>query len=702
MPLLARFLVVFLLLLGIAGCGGSTDQSGAIAAPQPAEQTPVGVGEPAEAAAATVEPVPTAEVSTPEREATTPELAATATPEPVVIEPVVFNDDFATSIAPIFAENCASCHNAGGPGATHWQLEQAGDLVATHDWIAGVVGAGYMPPWPASDLSLLFHDNRSLRADEIAAITQWSAAGAPLDVEATAAIAAPGGLARLAADIEIGPHEPFQGSSAVADDYRCLIYDLELDEPQWLQGFEFVPDQTQIVHHAIGYLAPASDMAQAQLLSDRDGLGGWQCYGGSGLSSDDLFLGWAPGQLPTAFPAGSGLLVEPGDFIVLQIHYHFDTAEAPEDASTIRLDWADGKDLDQIDFDEFIGPAEIPCSTSESGPLCDRDAALERAYETYGVEGVLADGINRICAARPEDFAGMTDGVASSTCRIPIRNYGEIVSVFGHEHEIGRSFRMTLNAGQPDERILLDIPDWSFDWQLNYYPSESIMLRPGDNVLLECSWDRSRRSPDLEPAYVLWADGTNDEMCFATIATRRISVDGTESGENEPAPDGAADLSFALPADIRSCLSEIGVPSDRPPMRDEIDATVDALFTCAEPQDIGVALTGVIADNFRGLVSVDGLACLADGLSSRDAARSLLAFTLNDASDQERLPVAELVGDCVSLSDALAEFGFPLPDSTQACIDEVGRALLVQATLDGELPEEQTLFGAINPCLAGD
>ncbi len=31
----------------------------------------------------------------------------------------------------------------------------------------------------------------------------------------------------------------------------------------------------------------------------------------------------------------------------------------------------------------------------------------------------------------------------------------------------------------------VDIPDWSFDWQYNYYPTESIVLRPGDQILIE-------------------------------------------------------------------------------------------------------------------------------------------------------------------------------------------------------------------------
>jgi len=615
----------------------------------------------------------------------------------------VFDDDFSRSIAPIFAESCASCHNAGGPGSPHWRLDQAVDLVDTHTWIAGVVSTGYMPPWPASDLSLLFHDNRSLRPDQIEAIEQWSEAGAPLDVEDSLEIVSPDGVVALDADVELSPAETFQGSTEVADDYRCLIYELDLDEPRWLQGFEFVPDQTQIVHHAIGYLAPASARSDAELLAAEDDLGGWQCYGGSGLDGDSLFLGWAPGQLPTQFPDGSGMVAEPGDFIVLQIHYHFDTDDAPEDASTIRLDWADGQDFDEIEFDEFIGPAEIPCSADESGPLCDRSAALAAAYEKYGIEGVLADGINRVCGVTPEDFADMTTGIASSSCKIPVRNYGEIVSVFGHQHEIGKSVRMTLNAGTADEQILLDIPDWDFDWQYNYYPAESVVLGPGDSILLECAWDRARRAPDLEPAYVLWADGTNDEMCFATVSTRLVDNNAVAEAEvDNESGEGPAigDVSLELPPDIEACLVDAGVSVEQLPGREEIDATVEALFGCADPERIGQLMTGLIADNFGGLVGADGLACLAEGLSTPDAVRSLLLFTVADSTEQERLPIGELVGDCVSLSDALAEFGFELPESTHACINEAGRPLLVQATIDGELPEEQTLFRTINPCLS--
>ena len=81
---------------------------------------------------------------------------------------------------------------------------------------------------------------------------------------------------------------------------------------------------------------------------------------------------------------------------------------------------------------------------------------------------------------------------------------------------------MTLNPDTPQELVLLDIPEWDFQWQFNYEPVEEIIIGSSDVVRIECSWDRSLRDPELEPAYVLWADGTDDEMCFATIITRAL------------------------------------------------------------------------------------------------------------------------------------------------------------------------------------
>ena len=93
--------------------------------------------------------------------------------------------------------------------------------------------------------------------------------------------------------------------------------------------------------------------------------------------------------------------------------------------------------------------------------------------------------------------------------------------------------------GTPQEKVLLDIPRWDFDWQYNYPVADDVELHKGDTIRVECAWDRHLAAqdvnslkngagdstlnayPNFQPQshYVTWAEGTEDEMCFSTIST---------------------------------------------------------------------------------------------------------------------------------------------------------------------------------------
>nr|NKB41992.1 hypothetical protein [Ilumatobacter sp.] len=67
---------------------------------------------------------------------------------------------FADEVLPILETNCASCHTANGPGTAHLVLETAGDISDFDaEYIAAVIDGGYMPPWPAADGDVAFHDD---------------------------------------------------------------------------------------------------------------------------------------------------------------------------------------------------------------------------------------------------------------------------------------------------------------------------------------------------------------------------------------------------------------------------------------------------------------------------------------------------------------------------------------------------------------
>ena len=84
-------------------------------------------------------------------------------------------------------------------------------------------------------------------------------------------------------------------------------------------------------------------------------------------------------------------------------------------------------------------------------------------------------------------------------------------------HEFGESYTLTINPDTPEERVLIDIPKWNFDWQLSYEPAEELRIERGDVVRITCTWDRTNVIMP-EPRYITWSDGTVDEMCFTPLA----------------------------------------------------------------------------------------------------------------------------------------------------------------------------------------
>jgi polyisoprenoid-binding protein YceI len=437
---------------------------------------------------------------------------------------------FAEQVQPILESRCASCHSSGGVGEETLPLVTAADAAEVADDLALVTGARYMPPWPASDRSPEFAHDWSLDDDEIAAIAAWARDGGGLDV--------PPATELRAEDSDVDEPErdhrivggAYSGDPERPDDYRCQIYELPgtAGPDRWLRGFVFEPDETEIVHHAIVSLAPASSRAAAEAADAADDGAGWNCSFGAAAGSlipSSQLASWAPGQLPTEYPDGTGVRVAPGDFFIVQIHYHFDH-EFPSDESALSVDLASpdelaaaGGQLDPVSYVTYLAPAEIPCSAQESGPLCDRGSVIQRIASTYGIGAALIpDGLLMECGTSLQAELADTDGVADSSCDTGVDNPGRIIGIFGHMHEFGASFRMTLNPGTPEERILLDIPTWSFDWQLDYRPVDDIVIDATDTIRVECTWDRAL-SWMPEPRHITWNEGTADEMCYSAIAT---------------------------------------------------------------------------------------------------------------------------------------------------------------------------------------
>ncbi len=91
-------------------------------------------------------------------------------------------------------------------------------------------------------------------------------------------------------------------------------------------------------------------------------------------------------------------------------------------------------------------------------------------------------------------------------------------------HLRGRDVSVVLDPGTPKERTLLHIPAWDFHWQDVYYLKTPMRVTPADTVRVNCTFDNSKTaqpvvgSKQLRPRYVLWGEGTTDEMCLAMLS----------------------------------------------------------------------------------------------------------------------------------------------------------------------------------------
>ena len=93
-------------------------------------------------------------------------------------------------------------------------------------------------------------------------------------------------------------------------------------------------------------------------------------------------------------------------------------------------------------------------------------------------------------------------------------------------HLLGRSIYVDVNKGTDQARRILDIPVWDFDNQVSTLVDPPVTLVPGDTLTVTCRHDQSLRDRlpafDGQPErYVVWGEGTTDEMCLGIVLLTR-------------------------------------------------------------------------------------------------------------------------------------------------------------------------------------
>lgn len=444
---------------------------------------------------------------------------------------------FAADVAPVVQAKCAGCHRLGG--IAPFAFRTASDLQRRKLVVEAVLEARTMPPWPPGEASPAYvgEEHRTLSRGERKTLVDWLAAGAVAPA-ATPVGAAPGRTARPAAGettrtIAMPSAYLPRAENGGTDDYRCFLVDPRLKRDVFLTAARIEPGVASLVHHVILFRVPSTDVAAARKLDAAAPGPGWSCFGGTGIPTDAAsaigaldsspwVAAWAPGWGAEHLPAGIGVPLEAGTRIVMQVHYNLLNARKADRSRAVLTTVPAAAGLDPVETTLLPAPVEVPCAAGETGPLCDRDAAIAEGMRKYGQAGLFPAGLLYLCRKDPQ----VPPTGVSTFCDRPVATPTTIYGVAGHMHLLGQSIRVELNPGTPRGQVLLDIPRWDFHWQAVYQLKTPVRAAAGDVLRVSCTFDPSRRrslpSPQARtPRYTVWGEGTTDEMCLGVLQVTR-------------------------------------------------------------------------------------------------------------------------------------------------------------------------------------
>lgn len=395
----------------------------------------------------------------------------------------------------IIDARCANCHSPGE--IAPFSLNDYDSVYAVRAAIAHQVASGAMPPWPPMDHYMPIKNKRSLGDEEKALLLSWLAGGAP---EGSLADFVPRKESRNPIDynLTVRLNEPYTPTER-PDEYRCLVIDWPLDRTVYVNAVNLVPDAKAEVHHVFAVVVDPDKLGPIEEADGADGRPGFPCWGapspeGSLVPPRTLTV-WAPGISPGALPAGTGVRIDPGSKILMQMHYNTVNTEPVPDQSSLDIRYVDAVEREAVTL-FFL---DVGWYGEGGMPIPSGDPSV--THQHTGHFGFLMD------------FSGAGDiGVSEEDPFV-------LHSVFMHQHVLGKSTSIELIRGDGTEIMLLDIRNWDFDWQDEYVFEEEVIMYPEDKLRLTCTWDNSARNQQfvngeqLEPRYVEFGEGTFDEMC---------------------------------------------------------------------------------------------------------------------------------------------------------------------------------------------
>ncbi len=211
------------------------------------------------------------------------------------------------------------------------------------------------------------------------------------------------------------------------------------------------------------------------------------------LNDNSFWLAqWAPGTDGYAFPEGTGIPLEPGTALIVQMHYYSGFAPGEADSGT-RMEFMISENVEKPAF--YLPLSRFAWLYGEHNGSLVIPPGERRTY----TESMSLERLNEMAAhvtgTSPQDIQAL-----------------EVHSANLHMHSYGSSGGISMIDRHGREETLLSVPRWNLHWQRNFMLSNPKVFGRDEwadtRISVRCTFE----NPNEEPVYGGY--GSDDEMCF--------------------------------------------------------------------------------------------------------------------------------------------------------------------------------------------
>lgn len=440
------------------------------------------------------------------------QAGADASPQTPVADAGTTSSEVVTyqrDIRPLLENNCVECHTAGGIGPS--ALDDWATVKTLAGAIVGAVSDGRMPPWPASSDCHPIQDARALPDASKALFSKWQNDGF-LEGDA-AEYVAPEKARRLDLGepaLTLRGDEPYT-PAANGDSYRCFFAGT-VDEDTFITALDIVPSVRSEVHHVILNRVDAASVEAVRNQDKEAASGGYPCSsaGVGGIARSQNLFSYRPGGVTVVMGQGEAVYLKAGSGLVLQVHYNTQFLPAGQvptpDQTEIKI-WSmpKGQTPERVVYRTGLLSPLNGSSDGNSFGLASSipaNASGVVGETTLAMRGVSVLG------------AGLTTGAVAGPF-LP----GEIVGMTPHAHAWATRLVASLKPVSGAEQCLIDVPDWDYNWQMDYMFSTGVPYTADDVLHVECDYDNTAANQPVvngtkRPVQtVTFGESTLNEMC---------------------------------------------------------------------------------------------------------------------------------------------------------------------------------------------